>query len=244
MFDRIPSGPAPAHSKRIAAAVLAASLAAACSTVGPPSPEIGYVAEVRVRIGADLSIEPTLVAVSESYSRGKRRREAEVGGRAVVSIDRPDLRITWILHPEERSFEEFAIWSPNANLDVVPDPFGPRSGAVFERLGTDAINGIDADKYSVKSDALSGVAWFSRDRVPLRFDGIFVDHGSPRKLDVEYKGIERRGPAGYLFVVPPNYEGYEKRKQRNRTNVSDPSIDDARRRLEAEQRGRSGGARF
>jgi hypothetical protein len=191
-----------------------------CASPGPPPPEAGYRAHVRVETSSPSGQEPTSTELVEYYYKQKRRQESRTADGLVVLIDRPDLRISWILNPQEKTFEEYEISSPEVVIVAIPNPFGPRSGAAFERIGTERIDDVDAEKYSVQGEAISGLAWFSSDRVPMRFSGTVGPEASALKVEISYTDIRRGPQAAYLFAIPPTYEGYAERKQKSAPSSS------------------------
>ncbi len=165
---------------------------------------------------------------------GNRRREARVDGQRVTLIDRPDLRISWMLNPATKSFEEYRLRSPEAAISGAPNPFGPRAKAVFEWLGTEDLGGLDTQKFAVEGIAISGHAWFTTDLIPVRFVGTLDTEESRVELEIEYTEVERHSQAAFLFTIPPNYAGYETRKQKS--VPSDREFEDALIRLREEAR--------
>jgi hypothetical protein len=210
-----------------------------CASTGPPPPQTGYRADVNVML-TDASTEgPKLVRLVEFYYMGKRRRETRVDGDVVALIDRPDLRISWVLSPKANSFEEHQISNLEAEITLAPNPFGPRAKASYELLGTENVDGVDTRKYAVTGKAISGYAWFTIDQIPLRFNGTIGSEDSSVELEVAYTEIRRGSQAAYRFAVPPTYAGYDKRKVK-RSRAPNNEIDDAARRLREQQIGRGG----
>jgi hypothetical protein len=206
-----------------------------CAGMGPPKPKTGYRADVTVKMTDASGEDPALTRLVEFYYIGKRRRQTRVDGDFVVLIDRPDLRISWMLNPKANSFVEYWISSLEAVIASVPNPFGPRTKAAFEWLETENIDGVDTQKYAVKGEAISGYAWFTVDQIPFRFNGTLGSEDSSVELEIAYTEIRRGSQAAYLFAVPPTYAGYDKRKQKRSRNST--AIDDAVRRLKEQQRG-------
>jgi hypothetical protein len=207
-----------------------------CVGVGPPAPTIGYRASVTVKMSDSAGGPPSLERVVEFYQHGRRRRSARVEGEAVALIDRPDLQRTWKLAPTEKSFDEFRLSSSEAVIPEAPNPFGPRSRAVFEFLGAEYLGEIETRKYVVKGEAISGYAWLTKDRIPIRFDGTVGSQESEVDLEVEYSEIERGVQPAFLFAIPPNYAGYENRTQKK--DYSRDEVEDGLRRLKDEARAR------
>lgn len=215
-------------------AVMLAVWSVGCASTGPPSPETGYRAQATVEISDPSKPDPVSVRFVEFYRSGKRRRDLDQI-EASVWIDRPDLRVTWVLNPREKSFEEHPFWDVEGLTEPVPDPFGPRARAHFEPLGSESLEGLDADKFAVKGETISGMAWLTRDRIPLRFRGTLDREGSSVELRIDYLEIEREEQANHLFEIPMNYAGYENRKQKGARHAN--QSDDAVRSLKEQQWG-------
>lgn len=221
---------------RTATAVLLTASLAACASVGPPRPEARYQAEVVVEVVGPTEGDFQRQRFLEFYSEGKRRRETRGNAPRVVSIDRPDLRVTWVLSPEARTFEEHRISALSAI--AVPNPFGPRVEADFDPVGSDELEGVALEKFEVSGDSISGEAWLTQDFIPFRFKGTIERQGERLQVEVRYASIERGSQAAYLFSIPPSYAGYENRKQ-ERGN-SQQAIDDAASALRDSRRGLPG----
>ncbi len=206
-----------------------------CAGMGPPRPQTGYRADVTVKTTDASGEDSALARLVEFYFMGKRRRETRVDGDVVILIDRPDLRISWMLNPKANSFEEYRISSLEAVITSAPNPFGPRTKAAFEWLGAENVDGVDTQKYAVKGKAISGYAWFTIDQVPFRFNGTLGSEDSSVELEIAYTDVKRGSQAAYLFAVPPTYAGYDKRKQKRLR--SSTSIDDVVRGLKERQQG-------
>jgi hypothetical protein len=207
-----------------------------CAGTRAPQPITGYRANVTVWVIDPSGEGPALERLVEFYYMGKRRRHARVDGEVVTLIDRPDLRISWMLNPKARSFKEYRISSPEAAISSAPNPFGPRAEADFEWLGPENVEGVDTQKYAVRGKAISGQAWFTIDQIPYRFTGTLGLEDSAIDLEIEYSEVEKGSQAAFLFSIPPNYAGYEARKQK--TPRRQTEIDESLRRLKEEGRAR------
>ncbi|MEM9175343.1 MAG: hypothetical protein AAGC67_08910 [Myxococcota bacterium] len=225
------TGPAPIRSRRIVVLLVgSALLLSGCTRLGPPRPEVAYQADVRIEVvladGERLPVEQ----LTEFYAAGRRRRQVTVEGVDVVVIDRPDLRVSWLLDPEARAFDEYWLKSRELDRFVPPDPFGPRAGGRYREAGVDEIHGVRVRRFEIEGDRVSGLAWISRDGVPVRFEGEVGLHS----VRVEYGEVQRGRLAAYLFAIPPTYAGYEDRKQRA-SEKRDDGIERAVRKLRAER---------
>jgi hypothetical protein len=219
---------------KLSIAALVAFSLAACVGSGPPKPETSYRANVKIRMTDASTEELALERVVEFYYLGLRRRSARVDGEPVALIDRPDLRVSWLLDPSTKSFDEVPIGSPKAAIPTAPNPFGPQANAAFEWLGSENTDGVETRKYAVEGASISGYAWFTSDQIPLRFEGVIDSDGSSRKLIVEYSEVERGLQSRVLFEIPPNYAGYENRKQNKRQVEAD--LEEAQRRVDDQVR--------
>lgn len=193
-----------------------AALTTGCVDLRPPVPETAYRAMVSVA-ASPTAADAAAVQLEfvEFYQEGKWRRESDADGQTDVLIDRPDLRVTWVLDSESKSFDEHRISSVDAPMLEIINPFGPRarSKADFEPLGPETLVGIETQKYAVRGKRVSGLAWVRTDRIPLRFRGT-VDLGEgPVEIEIEYSEIKKGLQPGWLFAIPPNFAGYEDRKQ-------------------------------
>jgi hypothetical protein len=221
---------------RLGAAGLALFWLTGCVGLGPPRPDVGYRANVTIKMSDPKDGPATLERVVEFYQQGKRRRTARVDGQPVALIDRPDLRVSWRLNPEAKSFDELELSSAKAVIEAAPDPFGPRTSVLFQWVGTESVDDVDAEKYQVTGERFNGYAWLTPDRIPMRFSGVLGAPTSQIQLEVTYSEIEKGSQALFLFSIPPNYAGYEKRKQKR--DYSGAEVEVGLRRLMDDVRGR------
>jgi hypothetical protein len=225
---------------RKSALMLGAALAAGCADLRAPVPESDYRAEVLIQLlnpSAPAVPEPTLLA--EFYQAGKLRREGEADGETMILLDRPDLRVSWLLRPKMKSFDEYRISSRGAPLPWSPNPFGPRARtrADFELLGPETLDNLQARKYAVRGKTIEGYAWLSPTGIPIRFLGTIERGGKPLRVEIRYSDVETGPQPAWLFAIPPDFAGYEDRKKPPEPNSQmDPeTIRRARENLRREQ---------
>jgi len=209
---------------------LASLVLAGCTTFGPPPPGPAYQADLRIEVTeADGQTRP-VEFVTEYYAYGLRRRQATIAGEDRIVIDRPDLQVTWVLAPEAKTFVEHRMRSEAAAHPAIPDPFGPRLRTRFTREVEESIGGVPAMRFNVEGDSISGRAWLAPDGVPLRFEGSLGVGAGALQVRIDYGEIQRTLQARYLFVIPPNYAGYETRK-RPPKEEEDRGVEDAVQKL-------------
>lgn len=214
-------------------AVVLLAVSVACATARMPRAAKAYRADVVVTLEGPGD-EPVSIEISERFHDGKRRRSATIDGERIVAIDRPDLRVTWILHPATRTFDEVSIRNDEAGIPTVPDPFRPRSDLAFAFVGEDRLEGVDVRRFDVAGATTKGVAWFTHDRIPVLFRGTMEIAGTTHTIEARYTGIEIGVQPAYLFAIPPNYPGFaERTKPRERPRYPDPTdINEARSQVE------------
>lgn len=208
-----------------------------CASTGPPPPSSPYRADITVRL-APAGSEPVTTRIVEKVQDGKRRRSGRPNGAPVVVIDRPELKVTWVLHPESKTFDEVRTFDANPDIGSLPDPFGPRARNQFEVVGQELVDGIEATKFAVDGKYASGFAWLNGDGVPIRFDGFLIGSDPPTEIELIYERIEAGQQPAYEFGIPQNYAGFETRKQKaswaSPSNLED-EVDEAKRRLQEQQ---------
>lgn len=231
---------------RIACLVLLSILAllvSGCVDLRPPVPNSAYRAAVSIRTSpvsdAEQDIDETEIKVVEFYQDQKWRREARLQDQPQVLIDRPDLRVSWRLHDQKKSFDESPIAEVDPNLPWSFSPFGPRarSKADFTLEGVERISGIEAQKYDVRGEHISGTAWVTLDRIPLRFRGLVTRDDATQRIEIDYDDVSKGSLAGWLFAIPPNFEGYEERTKigKKNRNVDSETVRRAAERLKNDQ---------
>ena len=230
-------GTVPGLPLALASSLLLLTTAIGCASTGAPPPASAYEANVTLTLTPAPETTVTTVLV-EKYRERMRRREVVLESRPVITIDRPDLRVTWTLNPAEKTFEEFAIHDENAKIDELPNPFGPRAQTSFEELGTDSVEGQAATKYAVTGGDFAGLAWIRPDGIPVRFEGSVRIGEKDVPVEIVYESVVPGVQPLYDFAIPQNYAGFADRKQkRNRdgSNGSNGDVDRIKDRLKNDQ---------
>lgn len=184
-----------------------------CASLGAPKPQSDYRAQVEVRLGDSASAEARVLRFVEYGREGKRRRDLTFD-RPIIWIDRPDLRVSWILDPGKRTFEELAIDASPDGVESIPDPFGTRLRVRFRELGPEVVDDVAVEKFEVEGEGVTGHAWLMPDGVPFRFRGRVGAEGAGVPVEIDYALSERDVQANHLFEIPVNYAGYELRTRK------------------------------
>ena len=212
-----------------------ASLASlGCVDLRLPVPESSYRARVSVTRSTNTpeASSTDIMTVDEIYASGKLRREIESVEDPRVFIDRPDLRVRWVLNPDEKSFDEYRIFESGATPPWILNPFGSGVRADFKPVGTEEIDGSLTRKYAVSGKQIEGLAWFTEAGIPLRFRGTLRLDDRSEDLAIDYSNIMPGSQPAWLFAVPPNFAGYEDRMKPPEANKKSADPEAVRRVLD------------
>ncbi len=233
--------PSAASWRRVAYRVLTSActaLTTGCVDLRPPVPETAYRAAVSVEASpASAHASAVRLEFIEFYQEGKWRRESDAAEGKPVLIDRPDLRVSWLLDTNKKLFDERHISEMDERFPWLINPFGPRAKADFELIGTEDIAGTPAKKYDVRGKRVEGLAWFTQEGIPLRFRGTLRIDDAEANVEIDYRDIKTGPQPAWIFAVPPNFAGYEDRKKPTvpETNADPESVRRARESLERDQ---------
>jgi hypothetical protein len=173
---------------------LASAAPLAAETLGDP--QVGFTAE-RV-----------LVLDGRSYigrmwnEPGAQRHEQALPSLNPVFILRAESRVADVLLPKLHTAVEFDL--PKF-LAVLGEP-----GLLGRAVGVETVNGIDTTKYEVDKAIpeghLSGAVWLSRDGIPMRCDGSYVNRkGKVSTVHWELRHVVLGAQEASLFEVPTGY---------------------------------------
>jgi len=204
---------------RIATIVWLIGLAVAgvtgCATPILPEPSCACSAEFEAVLLPTDDRPGSTIRGWQFFLGGKRRTEFvdEASGITMIWIDRPDLWVTWLLDTNALTFEERAWRGLGRAPTPFPDPLGGAGGGELEWLASETVNGIEAEKYALRSASASGMAWFTIDWIPVRFEGTAERPEGAREMRVDYTKIRRGPQEAWLFGVPRYYAGWEDRRR-------------------------------
>jgi outer membrane lipoprotein-sorting protein len=132
----------------------------------------------------------------------KERVEISSPKTAGVIILRRDKKVMWMLQPGQKSYTEM----PLVQKDMANSFYFPGEGVTKKLLGTETLNGYEAEKYEGTHVEDNGreekfIMWISKkSRIPLRIE-------SPDKsFTLDYKDIKEGGVDDALFEMPVGYQ--------------------------------------
>jgi outer membrane lipoprotein-sorting protein len=135
------------------------------------------------------------------YIKGNKfRQEFDMGGVKHISIMRGDKQVVWMVIPDQKVYMEMAL-TPQAKAKMMKMP---QDQAKMKLLGTETVNGYEADKYEAtgtKGQASKEYVWVAKKLgMPLKMtsaDGSF---------SMEYKNIKEGNVPDSVFEVPAGYQ--------------------------------------
>lgn len=173
-------------------------MGAASAQAGAPQPKRDFSADLVMKMdGGPMGAMESKGRVY--FSGGKQRREMEVMGRKTISIERPDKGVQWTLIPAQKLVLESKI---GESEDAPPNPMAEGS---FKKIGTETVNGVEADKYEITADGTTGTGWMTSDHVPVRYEGTSTDNGQTVRVRMDYTNHQFATPKAELFEYPAGY---------------------------------------
>lgn len=179
--------------RRVRLALLLAVVAVCLLMAGGVAAAEGFSADVVSKYGQDTMNGKIYVA------KDKMRFESA----GMVTITRMDKQTVWLLMPSQKMYMEQGI-----RLDNVVPGSEPSAGEVARTLlGTETVNGYNANKYrvtvKVDRDRPSFLLWLAVDSsLPVK---MAAEDG---KWSQEYRNIVVGEPDAALFEVPDNYKKF------------------------------------
>lgn len=152
-------------------------------------------------------------------SNGKMRQEMTQDGQTRITITDPQQNIAWMLNPERKEYVEMkgpprGAGGMPGSVGHAPLPDEPghpcqqkESGLTCTKLGTEAVNGRQADKWEFVAaqgqESYRTVMWIDqRMRMPLRAE-------FPGGMVSELKDVKEGPQPPDLFQVPADYKKVE-----------------------------------
>ena len=156
--------------------------------------------QTTVHYSATQTIEngPTTITFHVRARPGKTRSEMEIEGMEMTSIVRQDLGVVWSVMAGGTSYMELAI-GEGSQMAISADV----ELQVFERKGSDDIDGRRADHYYFETpggvSAVSGDVWLSKENIPLRTE---VQTGEGITIIMTLSDLEIGNQPDDLFELP------------------------------------------
>ncbi len=185
------------------------SLLAFSAVASPlPEPTVDYAADIVLTVSQDQGQAPMTIPGRLFYSAGNERRESAMMGRKSISIRHGKEDRFYVLMPERRMYLE----SSGSGTKKQKDPSAAMlDGDVnLEKVGSEMVNGIPADKYQFnsldqKNNQTTGYLWFSEDWIPLKMEGTTRQQGRTSRFASELSNLEIAQQPASLFSIPPGY---------------------------------------
>lgn len=130
---------------------------------------------------------------------GKIRQEFDNDGEKMVTILRPDKKLSWVLMVEEKAYMEMKM-KPSAEDPALVEKTDP---VKVKRLGNETVNGFVCEKIQVTEGSTVITQWFSKE---LGWSLKGEVKGSEGVSTHEYKNIRKGNVADSLFELPGGYQ--------------------------------------
>ena len=130
---------------------------------------------------------------------GKIRQEFDNDGEKMVTILRPDKKLSWVLMVEEKAYMEMKM-KPSAEDPALVEKADP---VKVKRLGNETVNGFVCEKIQVTEGSTVITQWLSKELGwPLKGEVKAPEGVSTH----EYKNIRKGNVADSLFELPSGYQ--------------------------------------
>lgn len=130
---------------------------------------------------------------------GKIRQEFDNDGEKMVTILRPDKKLSWILMVEEKAYMEMKM-KPSAEDPTLVEKADP---VKVKRLGNETVNGFVCEKIQVTEGSTVITQWLSKELGwPLKGEVKTPEGVSTH----EYRNIRKGNVADSLFELPSGYQ--------------------------------------
>lgn len=177
-----------------------------------PRPMVDYRADTIMKAEQRGGDGPMTIPGKVYFSQGKERREMEMMGRTSVLIQRPDLKLTWMLMPEQRMYMEYAKVPTNQHQDPADNWKNARIEKT--RLGSETVNGVATEKYKIVATAAdgstsNGFVWLTKENIPMRIEGEGTAEGQKTSFFMECSNLKTGALAAELFEVPTGYTRFQ-----------------------------------
>lgn len=147
------------------------------------------------------------------YQKGMKvsRTEMNSSEGSMIMIMRLDQNKTLMLMPDQGMYMEVGMNDPRANAVPIPEIPDTSDYVDTESLGTENVNGVDAEKWRVKArnpdngKTVEMLMWLSDDGIPVRFQS---EEGG-ESVTMELKDLQVGTQDLSLFVPPSNLRKFE-----------------------------------
>lgn len=161
-------------------------------------PAVEYTADAYLETAYGVQQGPIYVAP------GLERREFNMDGAKMISINRRNDHVIWSLMPEEKMYMEM---KPSAETSA-----GDLSAYKFEmtRVGTETVNGVQTTKNKLimtgpNGEKMGGFSWITDNGIVVKMDAIAADKNSKERLKIELKNLKVGHVDRAMFEIPSDY---------------------------------------
>ena len=129
----------------------------------------------------------------------KIRQEMDQDGEKMITILRPDRKLSWVIMPDEKVYMEMKM-KESAEDPTLAEKADP---AKVKRLGKETVNGFACDKIQVTEKDTVITQWLSTELGwPIR-----GEVKSPEGVSThEYQNIRKGGVSDALFEIPSGFQ--------------------------------------
>jgi len=166
--------------------------------IAGPAAAAQFAAEMMIKDG-DRFV-PAKIYVQD----GKMRQEFNDQAGQTITIVRPDMKVVWIILPQERAYAELPLGRklPGQFIQIPADALSKRL------VGKETVNGYESERYEVTVRGGRGLEKQTIWLVP-KLETPVKMLCNERKFCVEYRSIKEVIQADRLFNLPPGYKKLE-----------------------------------
>ncbi len=163
---------------------------------------------VAVEYSGILTVEFSAGAMSGpyAYTPTKERREMNMQGQNIVTIDRKDKGVSWQLMPDQKMYMESKI---GANPNEEPTDL---SSFTIESsvVGPEVLNGVATTKSKIimtakNGEKFGGFSWVTDEGITVKTDAIAMAKNSKQRIKMELTDLEVGPQDPSKFEIPAGY---------------------------------------
>jgi hypothetical protein len=164
---------------------------------GPlPSPTVDY--------SADRTMETDQGTFTGKivFSKDKERAETQMQGMNMITIDRRDKQVSWMLMPAQRMYMERSIGEARAQRRD-----GPPDDVTISEVGKETLEGVQTTKYKLlmKDGGAGGFMWFTPEGIAVKMDLLQKEGKKNSRTTITLTNLKIGPQDPSLFEVPDGF---------------------------------------
>jgi Domain of unknown function (DUF4412) len=169
----------------------------AAAAEGPlPSPTVDY--------SADRTMETDQGTFTGKvvFAKDKERTETQMQGMSMITIQRRDKQVRWMLMPAQKMYMESSIGEARGQMRE-----GPAEGSTISEVGKETVEGFQTTKYKllIKDGSAGGFMWFTPEGIAVKMDLLQQEGKKKSRTTITLKNLKIGPQDAALFEVPDGF---------------------------------------